>query len=289
MLRPEAIVPLSHKLILAHVCAVIGAAFSLTVLIPYPLLWSHLPGAIENFKLAMIYAGPLHILLGAAAMVAVGRKAIGTEATLKFLVTAVVVSSSFELLGTGTGWPFGAYHYTSGLGFKLHDQVPFSIPFSWFYASFSGWLLAQATLARVGVPSGGFRGVLLGVWLLTAWDLVLDPAMSHPDLTMRFWIWDKPGQYLGMPLINLAGWMACGLLIITIGRAWGGGDVDPERIPAREAFAVYGINLLFGAIICAVNGFWMPILLSTLVGALPAAIGLFGERSETAASSSPVG
>jgi uncharacterized membrane protein len=263
----------ARRLVWAHVVAVVLAAFSLVVLIPFPGLWSHLPGAYTSFSIAMVYAGPLHIVLGAAAMLAVGREAIGWTATWRFFVVSVLVSSGFELLGTGTGWPFGAYHYTSGLGFKLMERVPFSIPLSWFYASFSAWMLARAALARGWPQAPGWLGVLLGAWLLTAWDLVLDPAMSHPDLPVRFWIWDKPGQYLGMPLINLAGWIACGTCIVALGRWWGGVQPGREQVLVGDAFAVYAINLAFGAAVCAVHGFWLPVVLALVVGILPAAWG----------------
>lgn len=267
-----------RALVWAHVVAVVLAAFSLVVLIPNPLMWSHLPGATTAFQVAMVYAGSLHIVLGALAMLAVGRESIGAQATARFFLVAVVVSSGFELLGTGTGWPFGAYHYLSGLGFKLGGRVPFSIPLSWFYASFSSWMLARSALGRLGRRSLAAE-IALGAWLLTAWDLVLDPAMSHPDLPVRFWIWDKPGQYLGMPLINLAGWVACGACIVALGRSWGARyDLD-RALPLWDAFAVYGINLAFGAAICAVHGFWWPIALTVVVGVVPA---LFGARAASA-------
>jgi len=64
--------------------------------------------------------------------------------------------------------------------------------------------------------------ILLGTWLLTAWDLVLDPSMAAPQLQyVHFWIWHESGPYFGMPLRNLVGWLATGLAFIAVGRAGG--------------------------------------------------------------------
>lgn len=61
----------------------------------------------------------------------------------------------------------------------------------------------------------GARGrlprVLYASFLLTVWDLALDPAMSH--LT-PYWVWDDPGPYYGMPWVNLLGWFGTGVVIM---------------------------------------------------------------------------
>jgi putative membrane protein len=60
----------------------------------------------------------------------------------------------------------------------------------------------------------GARGIavtaLVGGWLLTAWDLYLDPQMVDAGC----WRWSGDGPALnGIPLSNTAGWLGVGILI----------------------------------------------------------------------------
>ena len=43
----------------------------------------------------------------------------------------------------------------------------------------------------------------MGAVALTAWDLFLDPQMTAE----RYWRWERPGSYRGIPLSNYAGWL----------------------------------------------------------------------------------
>lgn len=259
--------------LVAHAMAVAGAAFSLVVLIPYPGLWQHLPGAPQAYAFAMDRAGPLHIVLGAIAMLVWSWGALGPRFAVAFFVAATGISAVFELVGTGTGWPFGQYAYTSGLGTKILGRVPFSIPLSWYYLGLASWVLAREALRRWRPQAGPWAAIALGTWLLMAWDLVLDPAMAHPDLPLRFWIWHERGAYLGMPLINLVSWTVCGALFMGAARLAAG---EPPPTPAGYAFAVYALNVGFGVVLCASLGLWGAIALAFVAGLGPAALALRG-------------
>lgn len=274
---------LARNTLLFHVAAVAMAAFSLLVLIPHPELWRHLPGSGVAFGWAMDRAGPLHIVAGAAAMLAVGTATVGPRVTWTWFGVAATLSLGMELLGTGTGWPFGNYSYTLGLGGKILDRVPWSIPLSWYYLTFSSFLLARTILAE-RAPNAPFAATaLLTTWLLTAWDLVLDPAMAHPDRHLAFWQWHERGAYLGMPLANLLGWMATGVAITAVGR-WFTGDAPFERIPAWFPYVMYVTNLGFGVILCAGVGLWAPIALAFLAGIAPATLAILPARAAPPAS-----
>lgn len=259
-------------LLVAHVLAVAGAAFGLTVLVPYPQLWQHLPGAGTAYALAMQHAGPLHIVLGALAMLGFGAHAIGVGRTAIFFLVSTTLSLAMELLGTGTGWPFGTYAYTQGLGSLVGGRVPWSIPLSWFYVGFTSYLLARLVLGRFREPPSAWATIALGTWFLVAWDLVLDPAMAHPELPVRFWVWHDRGSFLIMPLVNLVGWALCGALFMGISRLLWGGDVDPARIDRRYVFAMYVVNVFFGVVLCGSLGLWQPILMAAFAGLLPASL-----------------
>ncbi len=278
-----------RRWLLAHGMAVAGAAFSLVFLIPHPEAWQHLPGSGKAFAIAMEHAGPLHIVLGAVAMLSFSWRTQGPRRALIFFGLAVGVSAAFELLGTGTGWPFGQYGYTHGLGWKIAGLVPYSIPLSWYYLGLAAYLLARAILVRWAPSVGPWGPVLLGTWLLMAWDLVLDPAMAHPDLPVKFWVWHTRGAYLGMPLINLVGWTVCGALFMGASRWLWGDDVDPAVVPPWFPGVVYAVNLGFGIVLCAWLGLALPIVLAVVAGFGPVLLlgrSLMGSWSDPTASTS---
>ena len=66
--------------------------------------------------------------------------------------------------------------------------------------------------------------------MLTAWDLVLDPAMADPGLKVQFWTWPESGPYFGMPVQNLIGWSLTGLLYMGLSRLlWGSNSTRTHR------------------------------------------------------------
>jgi putative membrane protein len=256
----------------AHLAALVFGLVGLLIMLPHPELWASDPNAVKVFDWSMRYAGSLHIVLGAATMLAVGVVALGWRKTAIFLAVATGLSLSSELIGTGTGWPFGNYAYTSFLGHKVLGRVPFTIPLSWFYMGLASYLLGSLLAARLGVRRRTAWSLGLGVWFLTVWDLVLDPAMAHHALRVQFWVWDESGPYFGMPIRNFVGWSLTGLLFMAIGRALWRRDVEPERLPMRFPLAVYAANVAFAMVLSAGVGLWLPILLAAALGVLPATL-----------------
>jgi putative membrane protein len=256
----------------AHLAALVFGLVGLLIMLPHPELWASDPNAVKVFDWSMRYAGSLHIVLGAATMLAVGVVALGWRKTAIFLAVATGLSLSSELIGTSTGWPFGNYAYTSFLGHKVLGRVPFTIPLSWFYMGLASYLLGSLLAARLGVRRRTAWSLGLGVWFLTVWDLVLDPAMAHHALRVQFWVWDESGPYFGMPIRNFVGWSLTGLLFMAIGRALWRRDVEPERLPMRFPLAVYAANVAFAMVLSAGVGLWLPILLAAALGVLPATL-----------------
>ncbi|MGI9120462.1 MAG: carotenoid biosynthesis protein [Acidimicrobiales bacterium] len=123
------------------------------------------------------------------------------------LAAGVVAAGTFalELVGSTTGWPFGAYHYTGALVPHLLD-VPLVVPLAWF---------AMAVPAReVAARLAGRRWVrvALGAVALSAWDLMLDPQMVTAD----YWRWEADGLWRGIPLSNYAGWLVSSLVVMVV-------------------------------------------------------------------------
>lgn len=265
---------LARLLLAAHLGALFFGLLGLLVALPNPQLWAGDPNAHRVFDFGMRYAGSLHIVLGAAAMLAFGAAAVGWGKTLVFFAASTTISLGAELLGTTTGVPFGDYAYTDFLGAKVAGHVPFSIPLSWFYLGFAAYLLGSALAARWGIAPRAAWAVGLGVWLLVVWDLVLDPAMAHPSMPVRFWEWGETGAYLGMPLKNFGGWALTGLPFMALARLLWRGDVVLGPAQLRFPLAVYAANTVFAMALAASVGLWLPIVLAALLGLLPAALAL---------------
>jgi carotene biosynthesis associated membrane protein len=267
---------LARVLLVAHLSALIFGLAGLLIALPHPELWAGDKQAARVFDFGMKYAGSLHIVLGAAAMAAFGVVAIGWRRTAIFCGCAVPISLSSELIGTGTGWPFGNYAYTNFLGYKVAGHVPFSIPLSWFYLGFSALLLGSAIAEGRDLRPRGVWSVGLGVWFLTVWDLVLDPAMAHRSLAVRFWNWSETGPYFGMPIQNFIGWSATGLLFMALARWLWRGDIEParNRTSGWFPFIVYAANTFFAMALSASVDLWVPIALAALLGLVPAMLAL---------------
>ncbi len=267
---------LARLLLVAHLGALLFGLAGLLIALPNPGLWQDDPRALGIFNFGMTYAGSLHIVLGAAAMFAWGVAALGWRRTTTFFWFAVPISLCSELIGTTSGYPFGNYAYTEFLGYKVAGHVPFSIPLSWFYVGFACYVLGALIADRFKLAPPWAWGVGLGVWFLTVWDLVLDPAMAHADLAVKFWEWSDTGPYFGMPIQNFVGWSATGLVYMVLSRLAWNADLDAarERVPALFPFVVYVANTVFAAAVSASVGLWIPILLAVALGIVPAALAL---------------
>jgi carotene biosynthesis associated membrane protein len=261
-------------LFIAHLAALVFGLLGILVMVPNPRLWSGDPAATQVFVWGMAYAGSLHIILGAATMLLAGARALGWWRVAVFFVLAVCLSLSIELMGTGTGWPFGAYEYTSGLGLKVLGRVPYSIPLSWFYMGLASYLLACLIVQARGWRNRAALGVLLGAWLLVVWDLVLDPAMAHETLPVRFWVWHQTGPYFGMPVQNFVGWAGTALLFMGLSRWLWRMQPGRDEVTAWVPFGVYLANTVFAAVLSASVGLWLPILLAAALGVAPIVLGL---------------
>jgi uncharacterized membrane protein len=263
-----------------HAFALAVGLFGILIAIPHPQLWAGDANGAAFYAFAIGRTGGAAMFLGAIAMLAYGFSALGTRRTLLFFCAATVLSAAAELTGTKTGWPFGGYEYTDFLGPKLLGRVPVAVPLSWFYMGFASFVLADGIAARRGWRHRTLWSIVLGAWLLTAWDLVLDPSMAAPQMQyIHFWIWHETGPYFGMPLRNLAGWFATGFLFIAVGRlAWN------ERAAPHAAtvlpFVVYALNVGWSMVLSTAAGMWPTALAAVVLSLVPAAAALVRDKRD---------
>lgn len=148
---------------------------------------------------------------------------------------AVVVTTYFvELLGSTTGFPFGAYDYTGALTPQVAG-IPLVVSFAW----------AGITLVVYGMFAGGARWMQLSMMAvsITAWDVFLDPQMVGEG----YWQWQPASlAFRGIPLVNYAGWLATALvnsaLVMAICRtrhAAKSHAVESQITTSRPSFITY--------------------------------------------------
>jgi putative membrane protein len=213
--------------------------------------------------------GVVYMLCGTAAGVLMGSRLLGWRRLFLFMIPAVGISLGSELLGTSTGIPFGDYGYLSGLGYKIAGLVPFTIPLSWFYMGLPCYLLARTVLQKQRHWLLQFEAIALGALLLTAWDFVLDPAMTQARIA--FWQWFTPGPFFGMPLQNFGGWMLTGGIFMTVANLlWGAATPVLNREQLTVPLILYGANFSFAMIMSLGSGIMAPVGLGLLLGLGPA-------------------
>ena len=219
---------------------------------------------------SMAGGGVIYMLLGTLAVALYARRTIGQWHWLSFMLPAIAISLSSELLGTSTGFPFGYYRYLSGLGYKIAGLVPFTIPLSWFYVGFSTYIIARAGLEATAMQPWlrHLGAIAFGSLCLTSWDFVLDPGMSQAGIP--FWIWDRPGDFFGMPYQNFAGWLGTGALFMGVAAIlW---RIKPLQLPNRDLelpLAIYLTNFAFATILSWGAGIYPPVFLGVMLGVFP--------------------
>lgn len=258
-----------------HVISLVFGLAGLLLVLPNPEFIASLPPFGQTlFGWSMAGGGVVYIILGALSVALYAYRVFGIRNWLGFMLPAVTLSLGSELLGTSTGFPFGHYGYLSGLGYKIAGLVPFTIPLSWFYVGLSTYVLARAGLAAKGVR--GWQNTLgaigLGALLLTAWDFVLDPAMSQTPYP--FWEFQDAGQFFGMPYRNLTGWLGTGALFMAVASLfWRTPAIPVTRAQLTVPLVIYLVNFAFGAVI-TVNQldsrFWIPTAIGAALGVVPA-------------------
>lgn len=264
--------PIAWTFVVLHGLALTLGLFGLLVAMPHPELFAGNAQALAFYSSAMNDTGGSAMFLGTFAMLAYGVWQLGVRRTLIFFLAATILSATAELMGTKTGWPFGGYEYTNFLGPKLLGRVPVAIPLSWFYMGFASLLLADAIVALRVTANRTLWAIVLGTWLLVAWDLVLDPSMAAPKLQyIHFWIWHETGSYFGMPLRNLVGWFGTGLFFIAVGRLLWRERLAP-RVPIAIPFAVYAINVVWSMILSVSAGLWPAAVAAIFLSLAPAAL-----------------
>ncbi|MFN6516070.1 MAG: gamma-carotene 1'-hydroxylase CruF [Nostoc sp. CreGUA01] len=270
--------------LIAHILSKAFGLVGMLLVLPHAEIILNLSQVGETaIQLSMAGGGVVDIILGTIAVSIYAYRTLGLGTWLAFMLPAVFISLGSELLGTSTGFPFGDYSYLSGLGYKIGGLVPFTIPLSWFYVGLSSYLIARSGLKVAEKPSWGrhIAAVAVGALLFTCWDFALEPAMSQSSLP--FWYWEQPGAFFGTPYQNYAGWFGTSAVFMSVaGLLWGKTSIELERSQLNLPLVVYLTNFAFAAGLSLAGGFFIPVLLGSVLGVIPA-VALWLRSSSTPA------
>ncbi|MBB3112893.1 putative membrane protein [Paenibacillus phyllosphaerae] len=168
-------------------------------------------------------------------------KVSGVRAGLVALVTF-----GLESIGVATGYPFGAYQYSTILGLSVAG-VPVAIALAWV------GIIACAVMV-VAVGSKWLRAGLVGGIALIL-DLVLDPVAY----ARGFWLWegDPSLGYYGVPAQNFISWFVIAALASFLY------PIRPVPAPVRKEAGrlLQALVLMFG-LLGLREGYVMPLAIA---------------------------
>src|SRR3989475_7202889 len=145
------------------------------------------------------------VLISVAFALLHGAVRYGWGGIVAFVVISLVVSNILENTSILTGFPFGHYHYTDGLGPKLF-LVPLLIGPSYFASGYFAWVIGNVLIGEIRRGSSAFLTVavpFIAAFVMVMWDLTFDPRAST---IQHQWVWEQGGGYFGVPLTNYLGW-----------------------------------------------------------------------------------
>ena len=164
------------------------------------LVWRLVPDALPTLVSVMLVA-----LLPFVFVFVHGSVNYRFRDVLVFAAITLVVSNIFENMSILTGFPFGHYYYTDGLGPKLF-LVPIMIGPAYLGTGYLAWTLARVILGATEQRLPGhfiFTIPVLASFIMVSWDLAFDPIASTIN---HNWIWQQGGNYFGVPFSNFMGW-----------------------------------------------------------------------------------
>jgi putative membrane protein len=290
----------SRAALAAHVALVAFSTVAMvTVLNGPPGPWLAQEPNATVMRVAWKYSGPTYVVLGAVAALLHAAARLGAARALGLLAAATTISLGAELLGTASGFPFGEYHYSAMLGYRVLGLVPFPIPISWFYMIYGCLAICGRLLVVRDDSATKWRWAAAAGLVLVAWDVAMDPAMVKTahwswgsgqvfrDLGLPAWAvaFLSADAFYGMPLSNWLGWFLTGTIIARMMLVIAPPSAVAARVsPSHTPVLLYAVNGIMPVTLCVRDGLWWAAVLGLLAMALPVALALragkLGRRSE---------
>ncbi|MDA0317462.1 MAG: carotenoid biosynthesis protein [Bacteroidetes bacterium] len=169
------------------------------------------------------------------------------------IIVLSVYAAMIEALSILTSFPYGSFVYNKQLGYKLFDVVPWTVGFGW-----APLVIGCFTLG-IWQFKNRYNQFIFGVLFLVSADLVLDPGA----VLMRFWTWENPGIYYGIPFSNYLGWLLSSVI---------GGFLYYYIFTKTEILKLSKLSVLTLALgnafwigVTYSNSYWIPCLVGCLM------------------------
>lgn len=219
----------------------------------------------------------LQILLGATLMLLFGLRTLGPWQTVSFFALCLPLSLVLSTLLTAPG----LFPPVAGPGV-------FFLLLSWFFMGLCSYILAARLVNRLGLRRCTLWSLLLGTYLLIAWNLALGAALNGAHLPGQTQIWHAYGAAFGLPVANLASWTIAALLVLSMSRLFWRSDLLAQPFTIWLPFSLYTANLGFVILLNVGSGLWFPLMLSTCLVLLPESLAYFPREEPHPTRSGPM-
>ncbi|MFW9921371.1 MAG: carotenoid biosynthesis protein [Candidatus Thorarchaeota archaeon] len=190
-------------------------------------------------------------------------KWVGVTKGLIIIIIFSIIPIVVESIGILTGFPYGGFHYTDRMGFKILGLVPWSVAFA-----FAPLVFGTITLSAQ-ISKDARIALILSAAFLVVVDLVLDPAA----VLLNIWVWDIPGPYYGIPVTNYTGWYLTAFITSIImhmltKETWKQIAVPPALLASSLLLSLAfwtGYSFWTGLLVPVIIGFTMLVLCGSII------------------------
>jgi uncharacterized membrane protein len=182
-----------------------GLIFTLGKISPTTIAQGPIPPALIPFvQGCLAFGDPILIFLAFANTHLHAARQWSTSIARRWGAIVLIFAFIVETIGARTGFPFGAYHYTTAFGPML-GVVPLTIPLAWHVV-----VTNALFLVRMAAPNANHivEALLTGA-VCTAYDFILEPFATT---VKHYWIWTSGA----IPLQNYAAWFVLSALLVLL-------------------------------------------------------------------------
>jgi putative membrane protein len=174
---------------------------------------------------------------------------LGLKKSLKIIFILSIYALSIETIALVTGFPYSHFNYTDLIGFKLLGYTPYTVPFAYVPLFLGCFYMASIRTTEK------WKIIILTTFLVLLADMVLDPAA----VALKFWIYESPGIFYGVPLMNFMGWIFTGFLSSLITMYFLKDNIEDLNKPNALISSLFLI-LTFWSAVCLYLGLLVPVL-----------------------------
>ncbi len=132
-----------------------------------------------------------------------------------------VIGGAISILNSAASVPFGPVRYTSSIGGKLFDVLPWPVPLGWIFVIVNGRGVARLIMRPWRQTNYyGFWVMGLTCFLAVIFDLGFEPFAGS---VKSYWIWQTQEAILSWyhaPWMNFLGWFVASLAILVAAMPW---------------------------------------------------------------------